>query len=256
MITVNRMGDSISGSINAEQFGIPFDQDTYDKMLDLQKKADTVSTVAELKEIVEEFKKLTEEVDYNATIESKCKDLYYNKAKGTYHLKVKDEVSSVPMPKELVDRILDSMDKGIDFTPLIKLWIRWLRNPILRMKNKLNPHNDFSERMFQYIDADYVNEELIEKLMEEDGVSEEVARERATVKQVGITVEGLIKTYKVSREIHTKYALDKDGNKVQVDRIAKTKTIDEDTGLVTYEVADHVNEDRLFEPLQIGRAHV
>lgn len=253
MITVNRMGDSISGSINAEQFGIPFNEETYNKMIELQKKADEVDTVAELKEIVEEFKALTV-VDYNSTIESKCKDIYYNQAKGTYHLKVKNEVSSVPMPQALVDKILASMDKGIDFNPLIKLWIRWLRNPILKMKNKLDPQNDFSERMFSYVDADFINEEVVEKLIEEEGVSREVAIERATVKQVGITVEGLLKTYKVSREIHTKYALDKDGNKVQVDRIEKTKTIDPDTGLITYEVADHVNEDRLFEPAVMGQS--
>ena len=248
MITVNRMGDSISGSINAEQFGIPFNENIYNKMIELQKKADSVETVAELKEIVEEFKALTENVNYNDVIQSKCPDIYYNQAKGTYHLKVKDEVSSVPMPQALVDKILASLDKGLDFTPLIKLWVRWLRNPILKMKNTLDSRNDFSQRMFDYIDADYTNYELVEKLMNEDGVSQEVAIERATIKQVGITVEGLLKTYKVSKEVTTKYALDKDGNKVVVDRIETTKSIDPDTGLITYEKAEHTNEDRLFKP--------
>jgi len=252
MITVNRMGDSISGSINAEQFGVPFEEKKYAKMIELQTKSESVETVKEFKEIVEEFTKLVEDVDYNATIQSACKDIYFNKAKGTYHLKVNKAVSSVAMPQALVDKILASIDKGLDFEPLIKLWIRWLRNPILKMKNQFNPANDFSERMFKYIDADYVNRDLIEKLMDKDGVSEEVAKERATVKQVGITVEGLIKTYKVSQEVEKKYALDKDGNKIEVDRIEKTKTIDEDTGLITYEVAEHVNEDRLFKPVMMG----
>ena len=40
MITVNRMGDSISGSVNAEQFGIPFEEKKYAKMIKLQVKAD------------------------------------------------------------------------------------------------------------------------------------------------------------------------------------------------------------------------
>lgn len=254
MITVNRMGDSISGSINAEQFGIPFEEKKYAAMIELQVKADNAETVAGLKEIVEEFTKLVEDVDYNATIQSDCKDIYFNQAKGTYHLKVKNEISSVAMPQELVDKILASIDKGLDFEPLIKLWIRWLRNPILKMKDKINPSNDFSQRMFQYINADYVNYDLVAKLMDKDGVSEEVAKERATVKQVGITVEGLIKTYKVSSEIEKKFALDKDGNKIEIDRIEKTKVIDEDTGLVTYEVAEHINEDRLFEPVMKGQS--
>ena len=251
MITVNRMGDSISGSINAEQFGVPYDEATYNAMLDLQASADKAESVEELKSIVEEFKQLTE-VDYNSTIQSECEDIFYNKGKGTYHLKVKDEVSSVAMPKELVDKILASMDKGIDFQPLIKLWVRWLRNPILGKKNKDNPHNDFSKRMFSYINADFINNEVVEKLIDEQGLSEEVAKERATVKQVGITVEGLLKTYKVSTELTKKYALDKDGNKIEVDRIAKTKKIDPDTGLITYDVSDHTNEDRLFEPAVMG----
>ena len=252
MITVNRMGDSISGSINAEQFGIPFDEEVYHKMIVLQEKSTTVNSVAEFKAIVEDFKKLTEDVDYNSLEEIGHNNLFYNKAKGTYHLKVKDEVSSVAMPQALVDRILDSVDKGISFEPLIKLWIRWLRNPILKYKTKFNPHNDFSDRMFKYIDADYVNTDLVQDLMEKQGVSQDVAIERSTVKQVGITVEGLIKTYKVSNEILTKYALDKDGNKVKVDRIEKTKSIDPDTGLVTFEVAEHTNEDRLFQPAVMG----
>lgn len=254
MITVNRMGDSISGSINAEQFGIPFEEKKYAKMVKLQVKADNAKSVKELKKIVEDFTKLIEDVDYNATVQSKSKDLYHNQAKGTYHLKVKNEVSSVAMPQALVDKILTSIDKGLDFEPLVKLWIRWLRNPILKLKNKIDPTNDFSERMFKYVDADYINSDLKDKLMDEEGVSAEVAIERATIKQVGITVEGLIKTYKVSSEIETKFAFDKDGNKTKVDRIEKTKSIDPDTGLVTYEVAEHVNEDRLFQPAVQGES--
>jgi len=43
-------------------------------------------------------------------------------------------------------------------------------------------------------------------------------------------------------------AFDKDGNKVVVDRIETTKSIDPDTGLITYEQVEHTNEDRLFKP--------
>ena len=245
MITVNKMGNSIVGSINTEQFGIPFTKEKYDTMIELQEAANNAATVEEQTAIIEEFKKSLEDIDYNTTIQSKCKDIHFNAAKGSYHLKVNDDVSAIAIPQPLVDRILDSMDKDIDFTPLIKLWTRWLRNPVLMLKSKIGRGDEFSANMFEYINRDYINIDMVDELMEEHGVSEEVALERATVKQVGITVEGLLKTFKVSEEIHTKYVLDEDGNRDLKPRAA-AQTVDPDTGLVTYEVLK--NEDRLFRP--------
>ena len=243
MITINVMGDSINGSANNVQFGVPYSEERHKKMVALQTKANEAKTPKEYKAIIEKFNKLLT-VDYSETIESECKYIHINRATGNYHLKSGKTVSSVPMPKALVTRILDSMDKGIDFMPLIKLWTRWLRNPILREKMSDGRGEDFSERMFNYINSPYTNPELVVNLMEKEGVSEEVARERATTTQVGITVEGLLRTFKVSREIKTKFVLE-DGKSKQVDR-KQAQSIDPDTGLITYnEIA---NEERLFEP--------
>lgn len=243
MITINVMGDSINGSVNNEQFGIPYSEDIHKEMLKLQEAANEVTSMKDYSLIVIDFKKLLV-VDYKETIESECKLIHVNKATGTFHLKAGKKVSSIPMPEVLVNKILDSMDKGIDFEPLIKMWTRWLRNPILRTKSKLGLGEEFSNRMFNYINGDFVNSELVDSLMEDEGVSTEVAHERATTKQVGITVEGLLRTFKVSKEIHTKFILE-EGKKKEVDRV-KAETIDPDTGLITYEVLS--NEERLFEP--------
>jgi hypothetical protein len=249
MITVNKMGDSIVGSVNNESFGIPYVATTYDAMLDLQKQAETATTMDEYKAIIDQFPELLK-VDYKAVVESKCEHLFLNEAKGTYHLKVGDKASKIPMPQALVDRILDSMDKGLDFEPLIKMWTRWLRNPVLRSKtNKGKEGARFSEKIFNYINSTFTNRDKVEDMMEKEGVSEEVAVERCTTYQVGITVEGLLKTFKVSDEIHTKFELDEDGNRKTVDR-KKAETIDPDTGLITYTELN--NEDRLFQPAMMG----
>lgn len=244
MITINRMGDSITGSLNGETFGVPYKEEVYNGMLDLQMAADKAETIEDYQKIVEDFKELLA-VDYKAVVESQCEYIFYNTATGTYHLKVGDKASKIPMPQALVDRILDSMDKGLDFMPLIKMWTRWLRNPILRSKTQRGTGEEFSNRMFNYINATYTNYEQVEKLMEADGVSHEVAKERCTTYQVGITVEGLLRTFKVSEEIEHKFELDENGEAKKVLRKG-AKTIDPDTGLITYE--ELKNEDRLFQP--------
>jgi hypothetical protein len=243
MITLNVIGDSIVGSVGQENFGLPYDAKLFNKLSKLQDKINKVDTMEEYKKLEDKFKSLLV-VDYDSVAESECPDVYFNASKGTYHLKVGAKISKVAMPQELVDRLIQTLDKKLDPTPLIKFWIRWLRNPVLASKYKMGKGEEFSNRMFSYINAPFVNYELRDKLMIEHGVSEEVATERSTVHQVDITVEGLLKTYKVSREIDHKYVLE-DGKKKKVPRRG-AQSIDEDTGLITYENLS--NEDRLFEP--------
>lgn len=248
MITINRMGDTICGSVNNEQFGVPFTEERYTSMVKLQEKANSVESMVEYQEIIDEFQGLIK-VDYKETVESECPYIHVNNATGTFHLKTESgKISSVPMPDALVERILDSMDKKIDFLPLIKMWTRWLRNPILHTKTSMGKGEDFSTRMFNYINATYTNHEMVKALMEDEGVSEEVAIERATTYQVGITVEGLLRTFKVSKEIDIKYALE-DGKAVAKPR-REAQSIDPDTGLITYEELS--NEGRLFQPAVMG----
>jgi len=248
MITINVMGDHINGSANNEQFGVPYTEEKHKAMVALQVKADKAETPKAYAAIVEEFQQLLV-VDYTATIESECPNIHINKATGTYHLKSGEVVSSIPMPQALVDRVLESMDKKIDFEPLIKMWTRWLRNPILRKKTEEGYGEDFSNRMFEYINADYVDNDLAVSLMEDEGLGYELSIERATTKQVGITVEGLLRTFKVSREIHSKFTMDDKGDTSLVDRQQAT-SIDPDSGEITYDEIS--NEERLFEPAIMG----
>ena len=74
----------------------------------------------------------------------------------------------------------------MSFLPLVKMWTRWLRNPVLRKKGV---DADFSERFFNFVNLKYVHPKLKEELMEEHGHSEEVAARRPMY-QMKITSEG------------------------------------------------------------------
>lgn len=61
MITVNRTESVISGSVNGKPFAVSFDEKKFALMKEMEKRANEVSTMEELKEIVKEFIPLTEE---------------------------------------------------------------------------------------------------------------------------------------------------------------------------------------------------
>lgn len=247
MIIVNRVNDVISGSYNNEPFGISYNEDIYKKMKNLEDKSNNVTSYKDLQELYKEFETLTKE-DLTSKIEKHSDNIYVNKGTGEFFLKVKEKVSSVAMPKALVDRIIMSIEKNIDINPLIKCWTLWLRNPVLRGFSK-EEQIDFSNRFFNFIDIQYTNENYVEKLMEEKGYSRSVAESMATTYSVKITQEGLIAAYKVSKEITTRWRLDKDGNPEEYSVYdSDEKTIDPISGLITSKQKELQNEDRIFKP--------
>jgi len=243
MIIINRTETQISGSVNGKQFGVSFDEQKYQKMLELQTKANTAATMDELKAIVDEFTPLTEE-SYKTIVETKTPFIVVNPHTNKFHLRWNDKVSSNPLPKELVDRILKSVEKNIPIDPLIKCIARFMRV----VKGRPAYTVERAKLFAQYIDAPYTNQELKAQLLEK-GLAESVAHERATTPQVAITQEGLLVCYKVSREIRERYDLNEDEEVVKKSRYKKS--VDPDTGLVSYAEPEFV-EDRLFEPWIMG----
>lgn len=246
-ISINRIGDSITGSYGNTNFGVSYNKERWSKMQELEEAALNASSIDEINEILAEFAEVAKE-DFKTLIESECPNIYVNAATGSFHLKVGTSISSVAMPKSFVDRIKESIDKGIDPQPLIKFWTRWLRNPILRRKDK-SGQLDFSERVINYVNSLFLDEEVMHNLIEQNGLTGDLAAERAKVLQVKITNEGLLCTYKVSTEITEKFSLDDDGNEIKIPRYAKT--IDPDTGFVSYDEPEHV-EKRIFQPAVMG----
>lgn len=119
-IQVSRIGKHITGSVNGQPFGIAFNEERYSNMKVLEAKANQASTMEELNEIIAEFKPLTEE-SYKDHAETICPYIFVNNGTGRFHLKLKDKILRDPLPQALVDRILKSIESGIDFMPLIKL---------------------------------------------------------------------------------------------------------------------------------------
>jgi len=240
MITLNVIDDVISGSYGDKNFSVTYNKQLYANMLTLKDAADDAVNMEEYKEILSTFSHLAKE-DYTATIETECEYIHVNRATGQFFLKSEGVVSSYPMPQALVDRIFESIDKGVSWVPLVKMWTRWLRNPILRKKGI---DSDFSERFFNFVNLQYVHPKLKEELMEEHGLSEEVAERRATMYQMKVTSEGLLNGYKVSREIMHKF--DRETGE-QVDRYKRT--FNPDTGEIEGDgLPEHV-EDRYLNLL-------
>ena len=246
MISINVIGEMISGSYGNTPFSRTYEKDIYEQMVKLSDDADQAQTVEEYNKILAEFSLLTtEDLKTRRHIADIAGDIYISKdSAGRYFMELADGyLLDTPMPESLVERILDSFDTGADTTPLAKLWLRWLRNPILRKKTKKGKGEEFTKRFFEFIDMKYVHPTLKNELMEEHGLSEELAEKRATMYQVKITKEGLVNAFKVSREVLTKYDTET-GEEVP----RYQRTFNPDTGEIDSDgLPEHV-EDRLFEP--------
>ena len=246
MITLNVIDNKICGSYGETPFAVEYSESLYKQMMVLAEQAETVKTMEELDTILKSFAALTI-VDYTATVESQCEYIHVNENTGEFFLKNNGVVSSIPMPQALVDRIFESMDKDIDFMPLIKMWTRWLRNPILAKKMKKNWGKEFCERFFNFVNMKYVHPQLKEQCMEDHGLSEEIAAKRATMYQMKITKEGLLNGYKVSKEILHKY-----NTETGEEEPRYTRTFNPDTGQIESNGLPENVEDRLFEPSVMG----
>jgi hypothetical protein len=246
MISLNVIDGNIVGSYGEKSFSVTYTEELYNKMQELAKKADEVFSMDELRVILDTFDGLAVE-DYTQVIQDKCEHIYVNKATGEFFLKTGDVVSNIPMPAALVERIYESMDMGLDFMPLIKMWTRWLRNPILWKKMHHGKGVEFSTRFFNFINLKYVHPVLYKELTEEKGLSHEVAEKKATMYQMKITKEGLLNGYKVSTEVMHKFDAE---TGEMVDRYKRTFNVD--TGEIESEGLPEFVEDRLFQPAIMG----
>ena len=241
MIHINVSSGLISGSYGETPFSVTYDEKLYDAMSKVAEAANEATDLETYNLHLEEFAALTVE-DYTKVIQDKCEFIFVNRATGEFFLKVGDVVTDVPMPQALVDRIYESMDMGIEFDPLVKMWTRWLRNPLLKEKG-----SRFSERFFNFVNMKYVHPKLKQELMEKHGLNEDVATERATMYQMKITKEGLLNGYKVSSEVLHKF--DPESGE-RVDRYKRT--FNPDTGEITSNGLPDTVEERLFEPAVMG----
>ena len=246
MIHINVINHLISGSYGNTPFSRSYEKDIYDQMVALSAAADEATSVEEYNKILSEFSLLTtEDLNEKLLVDSSFPGvILYADALNRHFVKFDDGgIIDIPVPQSLVDRIYQAASIGQDVTPMFKLWMRWCRNPILRKKRKDGKGDDFAKRFFEFIDMKYVHPQLKLELMEDHGLSEELAEERATMYQVKITKEGLVNAFKVSKEVLYKY--DTETGEVMP---RYQRTFNPDTGEIDSEGLPEFVEDRLFEP--------
>jgi len=249
MITINVIDDQIVGSCGETPFSIPFEKAVYDTLESLAHAAEEAETVDEYNSIIAEGESLVlgAKEFIGSVIETECEYIKVDPMSKEFFLHYNDQTSDIAMPQALVDRIIYSQDKGIDFMPLVRMWVRFLRNPNL---NKEGKGAAFGEKFFNFVNMKYVHPKLKQEFIEEHGLTEEAAEERATMYQMKITKEGLLNGYKVSREIEYKYEADENGDPRRVPRYART--FNPDTGQIESDGKPEHVEDRLFEPAVMG----
>lgn len=229
------MKDAITGSYGGKPFGVTYNEEKYKRMKELELATQNAATTDEVNAIIEEFKPLTVE-SYKELAETACPYIYVNGLTNKFYLKLKGRILKEPMTASFAERIIKSIDEGIDFLPMVKAWIRFMRNP------------NFSQQKAQffsnYLGYTYTDPDQYETYIQ-SGLSSEKAHEFSTRTQTPITQEGLLATYKVVTELKEKYVLDAEGKKKKIPRW--TPAINEDSGVITYEEPPFV-EDRVYEP--------
>ena len=244
MVNINVIGDIISVSVGSEQASVPFDKKLYKKLSRLADEANGSETMEQFNTLAEVILQTVEEnqISADAVVTTQCDWLMYNPQKNQYFLRYENQViSEFPMPESFVDRIMESIDKDIDFMPVVKLWTRFMRNPNLTRKGA-----DFAERFADFVNMKYVQPGLYNDYIEQ-GYSDEMATQFATVYQIKITKEGLLNGYKVSTEVLHKY--DAETGEI-VDRYKRTFNVN--TGEIESEGLPEFVEDRVFEPAVMG----
>lgn len=252
MIIINVVNEAVVGSINGKEYSFPYKEETYNSLNAL---ATTVpQNMEEAKALVADaWAIVNKAISEGASLNSVHPNLHEDGKGQVFFKSDNGVVSRVPMPKAFVEKLYECVDKSLSVDPLIKLWIRTLRNPNVRNSQQAT---DFAERLCGYVMQTFVSPVLRKQYLEE-GYSEEVAGELATVPQIPITMEGLMVTKKVVNPLddmrRMKYVFDENGEVKRVLRDNVKRELDPDTGDVT-ETEDFSAEDHFFEPAIMGKS--
>lgn len=241
------------GTINKKPFNVLYSDSAKETLLGLSFKMNNVETIEQFNDLVSKSMNYIDSISTSVIIEVANTDLFHDKAKNQYFLKVGKVISKIPVHKVIVSLIQTAVDLDLDPTPWIKFWARWMRNPNLTA--------DKTEYMMAYIKAKFTDNDKKSKLIKE-GYSEEMATEIATFNQISITNEGLLAAFKyVSLKDTTKHIeVDKEtGEQVVVTRKQKLKadgivTIDANDNIIKSDGKAFLAEDLIFVPPIMGNS--
>ena len=229
--------DKIIINLSGKRIVKDFKKDLYEYLIAQESLFAEAKTVEEAKAILSEV----EEAINSETVDSKTRIneyLVYDKKDNAFYLALGNQVSSWPMPETFAQRIIKTREKNLDVKPLVKAWIRLLRNP--------NVDREFIERFCGYVNSKYVDKKLYTELVE-SGINEDTAKEMATCYDVAITVTGLLATNKYARIVYHKF------DKETGEQINRYETeFNEDSGIKMTKLPENI-EDYTLEPPVMGQ---
>lgn len=234
-LLINKIGERLSGIIGDEKYNVPFTKELYNALKNREAAFNEAETIEEVAQIISETLPLIQ-TKVSEIITTDCPNLVFNNNTNKYYLKNRGVVSSHPVPKPLVDWIIESIDKGVDYQPVIMAWVRFLRNPKFTSAK--------AERFARYLTTTVVDHVEKERLIKEEGLSADVATERSTYRDVSLTKTGMLSTYKACQIKFNKF--DVTTGKA-VDRYEKV--YDEETGSVTVKLPSWAEDFCLIPPV-------
>jgi hypothetical protein len=191
LLTVNKLNkETITGVVGNDKYRIPYDEETYNELLELELLFEKAESVEEATAIIVYAMALTLQTT-ETVIASECPHLKYDSNNGNFYLHQNGQTSSIPVPKALANKIVESVEKDLPFEPLVKAWIWFLRNPKFTL--------DKAHLFANYLLTTVVDDKEALKLQIEEGLSTEKANELATYNDIGITKNGLLVTYKYAQ---------------------------------------------------------
>lgn len=236
LLTVNKLNAAtITGVIGTEKYSVAYTSDLYNQLTDLETQFSTATTIADAKSIVDAAKTAITTTVTEATEVLYGGYLKLDEKSQRYFLKSNGIVSSIPIPKVLANKIVEAIDKQLDYLPFVKAWMWFLKNPNFS-KNK-------AKYFANYITTTFVDAEQYAKLIEE-GYSVEKATELSTFNDVSITKNGLLSTYKYAQIKYKKF----DGTTGEyVDRYPVI--YDEETGKANIQLPEEAEAYYLIPPI-------
>ena len=201
MLTFRVLEKRITGSFNGKPFNVPRTEDMEKSLQDIQNGDAEAPSAEEWDGFLKNARK--------TVVAGSNEHLSFNPVTDEYYLTVDGTPLKNPIPETLVKYIEESFEKGIDFTPLLKAWARFLINPRYTKEN--------GKWFDKYLNTVYIDRKAAEVLMEEEDLSMEAALAACTYNDLSITKEGLLATYKVAEIVTWEWKMvEEDGEWVKV----------------------------------------
>jgi len=262
MITINKITineeNYLTGLIGETPYSVKETEDVKNALVDAHNDINNAETMDEVKAIQKAITKIIDEAEVASSAaglkEILADDLYLDSKSENYYIKYKDKVSTIPVHKFFVDKMMEAADKDLSPKPWLIFWVRMMRNDLYASNSGKVQH------LIDYLSAKYVDEANEDRLIEA-GYSPNVAQQLSTFDQISITEQGILAAFKYVRLMDTKFVVKKNDETgeqtiVEVDRYERKLEVDEDTGEVTKDELDLPDyaEDFRFAPPIMGNS--